>query len=727
MTVEPRAISQDAFVAIGGSNPSNIPTRADHPVRRLGIAPQVRPLQTNKFYANFFLGGQNATTFTHPYSVAWCKGSGVARSWGMAIAHIDNNQKVIADFNPSIPGNPAKYYFNPIGIQSMILTAGEFSSTTVVSTDTLKGFSVNVNLKPSAQSTSGITFPLVQGMGFVTGVYKNLLPVVRTSVFFDTFTKAPSPKSGVFKYKVKLMDGKSWLVYVIPDNGQEPNFVRASNTMYRGPAGFNGVVQVAKNPFGDAGESLYDAAAGAYPVDGRVSGSVTGSSGQYKLSWTKKGRTDTALLMFALPHHVEAFDSTTKSHQRGFQLATTVKGMATAVLADSWTMLEPNLPTGIGFAPWDPLLGSVSTLSAAAKARILSIAASEVGQDMDKAINDESMYFSGKRASKYATLVYAIRELLGDQALADTALAKLKAAVARFVENRQTYPLVYESAWKGCVSTASYATNDPNKDFGNTYYNDHHFHYGYWIHTAAIIGRYDPAWAQANKDWVNMLLKDTCNPISDDPQYPFCRAFDWYNGHSWAHGLTEFADGKDQESTSEEGFFAYAIRMWARVIGFKSTEARGNLMLAILTRSFRNYFYMDNDNVNQPARFIGNKVAGITFENKCDHATWFDGHLYAIQGIHMIPINPSSALTRSKRFVQEEWDAYFRPGGAEPVANITNGWKGIIYANRALIDPNDSWNFFSQSAFDPAWLDDGASRTWYLAYAAALGGGPRPP
>jgi endo-1,3(4)-beta-glucanase len=136
-------------------------------------------------------------------------------------------------------------------------------------------------------------------------------------------------------------------------------------------------------------------------------------------------------------------------------------------------MLEPELPTGMGFAPWDPAGGSVSTLSVAAKATIQSVAASEVGQDMDAKINDASMYFSGKRASKFATLVYTIRDLLGDPGLADAALSKLKAAVARFVENRQQFPLVYEAAWKGCVSSAAYVTHDPISDFGNTYYNDH--------------------------------------------------------------------------------------------------------------------------------------------------------------------------------------------------------------------------------------------------------------
>jgi len=153
-------------------------------------------------------------------------------------------------------------------------------------------------------------------------------------------------------------------------------------------------------------------------------------------------------------------------------------------------------------------------------------------------------------------------------------------------------------------------------------------------------------------------------------------------------------------------------------------QVRGNLMLSIMARSFHNYFLMDNDNRNQPVRFIANKVAGISFENKCDHATWFDANLYAIQGIHMLPLNPSSALTRSRRFVQEEWDAYWRAGGAEPVDNINNGWKGIIYANKALIDPSASWNFFTQSGFSDQWLDDGASRAWYLAYAAGRGGGP---
>ena len=86
--------------------------------------------------------------------------------------------------------------------------------------------------------------------------------------------------------------------------------------------------------------------------------------------------------------------------------------------------------------------------------------------------------------------------------------------------------------------------------------------------------------------------------------------------------------------------------------------------------------------------------------------------------IHMIPLNPSSALTRTTKFVTEEWNAYFKAGAVDPASNVQGGWKGILYANLAIIDPVMSYNFFTQPNFDSSWLDGGASRTWYIAYAA---------
>ena len=42
--------------------------------------------------------------------------------------------------------------------------------------------------------------------------------------------------------------------------------------------------------------------------------------------------------------------------------------------------------------------------------------------------------------------------------------------------------------------------------------------------------------------------------------------------------------------------------------------------------------------------------------------------------------------------------------------------------NLGTVNAQSAWDFFSRPDFSMAWIDGGASRTWYLAFAAALGG-----
>ena len=267
-------------------------------------------------------------------------------------------------------------------------------------------------------------------------------------------------------------------------------------------------------------------------------------------------------------------------------------------------MLETNLLTDIGFAPWTPQHRSATNISSAACQVINAVAQAEIHQDMDAQSNLDSMYFSGKALGKFATLIYVVHDLSQQQHLAAEGLKRLKAAFPRFVANQQRYPLVYDTAWKGIVSVGSYVTGDAGQDFGNTYYNDHHFHYSmyshvhthnigfstrplyttnlqtlaYFIHAAAIIATLDRSWIEgvneANRDWVNTLVRDAASPTAAnvDGYFPFSRSFDWYHGHSFAKGLYESADVKDQESSSEDAFFSYALKMWGHAIGDNAIE-----------------------------------------------------------------------------------------------------------------------------------------------------------
>ncbi|KAK8213697.1 glycosyl hydrolase family 81-domain-containing protein [Phyllosticta capitalensis] len=712
--------SSNIFQPVAGADnapPSQIPMGQKHPVSPARIAnPNSGPFQTNKFYANLFLGNASWPAWTHPYSVWWARGSGNSKSYGMAMAHVERSQLT---FGPDTDHESVKYYINPVGIQSVVMSAKELGPSTAMTVDTLDAFSVNANFATTNGSTPLLTFPLVQGMGFVTGIYNRGTPQISSGVMFKAVVGPFQVDSSTYKYRLILEDGNTWLLYAVPASGSDyPKLNLVSNTQLQTNVTWSGTISIAKNNLGSDGEEIFDSSAGAYPTSVSISGTANGYTGSYTYSFTKKGLTQKTLLMFALPHHVQSFDSMTTDCKTDLTLVTTTKGNATAIIKDSWTMVENNLPVCMGFAPWSPNKGSITSVSSKVKSAVVSAAQTELAQNITAQTYIDSMYFSGKAFAKFASIVWATHQLGGNTTLAATGLKALKTEFAKFINNKQINPLNYDPTWKGVVSSAGY--KDSGADFGNTYYNDHHFHYGYHVYTAAVIGSLDPTWLTngTNKAWVDMLVRDFANPVKDS-HFPFSRSFDWFHGHSWAKGLFESGDGKDQESSSEDAFASYAVKMWGKTTGDAAMEGRGNLMLAIQARSFQNYFLMESDNPNQPEQIINNKVTGILFENKVDWATYFGDEWFYKQGIHMIPVHVPSAYIRTPRFVQEEYDVYMSGGRID---SATGGWRGILYANTALVNASSAYNYFANPNFDMGLLDGGASRTWYLAFSAALGG-----
>jgi endo-1,3(4)-beta-glucanase len=387
----------DIFRPVATDAPSAMfDARSDHPAPRLGIVGQGSPIGTNKFYANFFLGSQTAATWTHPYSVAWSKGGGTSRSWGMSVSHIDESQKV---FGPDPNASTARYFINPIGIQSLVLSALELGSSTSISMDSITAFSANVNILPNTGAPAAITFPLVQGMAFVTAIYHGTTPILETGVFFRSLFKANSSVRGVTKYVINLEDGKTWLLYAYSAAGDSFDLSLTSNCLAKSSAGFNGTVQIAKLPVGSPqggdAETLYDRGCGVYPTSVKLSGEADGSRGSYTLTFDKAGITAILLTMFALPHHVESFSQQTVHYLSRVRLNTTTKGMATAVVGDSWTFAE-FLPITMSFVPWNNSSPYRYITSEAAASVVYTAAESEILQDMTQQTNLDSMYFSGK-------------------------------------------------------------------------------------------------------------------------------------------------------------------------------------------------------------------------------------------------------------------------------------------------------------------------------------------
>lgn len=396
------AASSNIFDApIGtGPPPAFISRRGDHPVPRLGVQ-QSSPIPTNKFYQNFFNGSQASITVLHPYSVTWVKGGGVTQSWGLSVSHIEASQFA---FGPTRANGASQYFINPIGIQSLVLSAAELGTGTVLNTTQATEMSVLVQLRSNAAAAPSISFPLVQGSAFVTAQYNGGTPVIQSGIFFASVTKVNvQPRPGVTKYKIILNDGKTWLLYAYSTSGLPLDLQVVNNGLVRSSYPFSGTIQVAKDP--GNGEALYDAASGQYAASVVLSGTTSGMRGEYTFSFVKAGLTGAPLLMYALPHHVQSFDATTAAAvQPNVQLQTTTKGKATAVVADAWKMVELRLPISMSFLPWSNTEGTKNRVSAAAKAKILQVAQSELSQDMDAQSNLNSMYYSGKVSLLMMTL-----------------------------------------------------------------------------------------------------------------------------------------------------------------------------------------------------------------------------------------------------------------------------------------------------------------------------------
>lgn len=376
--------------------PSNIQRRSDHPVPRKEVR-KSGPVQTNKFYSNFFLGDQTGPAYTFPYSLAWSKGKGPAASWGIAISHTEPKQR---SFGPVKYNGASQYYINPVGIHSMVMSAKELGKNTILSIDQIGPHSARINLKKDGSSFPTIQLPLVQGMPFVTGTFVGGTPLIQSGVYFKSMTKvATNPKSGVVKYNFLLEDGTTWRVYGHNTQGQPLNLKVVNNGLAESTRSFTGTLQITKDPKTGNSQSLLDESAGVYPTGLSLTGSVSGNTGSYSFRFQRAGHGTGAIYMYALPHHVASFDAGTKSRVQTVTMSTPTKGTATLMRTAVWTMMEANLPINMGYAPWDGT-NEKKTLSASAKKAIRDIALLEVSQDMNAQANLDSMYFSGKASSQ---------------------------------------------------------------------------------------------------------------------------------------------------------------------------------------------------------------------------------------------------------------------------------------------------------------------------------------
>ncbi len=147
-------------------------------------------------------------------------------------------------------------------------------------------------------------------------------------------------------------------------------------------------------------------------------------------------------------------------------------------------------------------------------------------------------------------------------------------------------------------------------------YNDHHFHYGYVLYAAAVLGRASPDFLSQYSSYIDAIYYDVAHNsttvMHDDEGdifFPFARHKSWFDGHSFASGLFEFANGKSQESSSEAVNCYYGAYLWAKVRWGGSGESVdfARLLLASEITGAKTYWHMiPQDDINSAASGLAN-------------------------------------------------------------------------------------------------------------------------
>ena len=273
---------------------------------------------------------------------------------------------------------------------------------------------------------------------------------------------------------------------------------------------------------------------------------------------------------------------------------------------------------------------------------------------------------------------------IADQMGDSDALQKIHTTIKERLEDWLSYEtgevsflFYYQNNWTALLGYPAGHGQDSNL-------NDHHFHWGYFIHAAAFVEQFEPGWAD---DWgamVNLLIRDAASSDRNDPLFPFLRNFSPYAGHSWANGFATFPQGNDQESTSESMQFATSLIHWGSVTANDAIRDLGIYIYTTEQSAVEDYWFDMYDRVFEN---YGEMVVSRLWGNDYDFQTFWGGGVAASYGIELYPIHGGSLyLGHNQTYASELWTEMASKTGILSNEENPNLWHDTYWKFLSLTD-----------------------------------------
>ena len=283
---------------------------------------------------------------------------------------------------------------------------------------------------------------------------------------------------------------------------------------------------------------------------------------------------------------------------------------------------------------------------------------------------------------------------IADQTGNISARDKMIATVKERLEDWLTYEngekvflFYYNSTWSAMLGYPAGHGQDSNL-------NDHHFHWGYFIHAAAFMEQFEPGWVTNWGPMINTLISDAASSDRNDTKFPFLRNFSPYAGHSWANGFATFPQGNDQESTSESMQFASSLIHWGTITENNEIRDLGIYIYTTEQTAVEEYWF-DVYERNFPSNQQFSLVSRV-WGNSSDNGTFWTSDIAASYGIEMYPIHGGSFyLGHNQEYSKKLWTEISQNTGVLSKEDNDNLWHDTYWKYLSMTNPQEAVNLYN--------------------------------
>ena len=277
-------------------------------------------------------------------------------------------------------------------------------------------------------------------------------------------------------------------------------------------------------------------------------------------------------------------------------------------------------------------------------------------------------YWGGKGLTQMAHyMTFALQ--MGDTASFRMAKQRLKEVLIdwyTYTPGEERYYFARYPRWGALIGM------DPSYD--SETFNDHHFHYGYFIYSSALLCMLDDDFRQQYGAMAREVARDYAN-WQRSVDEPWFRTLDPYCGHSFAGGLGNAGNGNGQESSSE------AIQGWGGVwlLGAALQDQEmleaGIMGYTLETRATAEYWFDKKRRNIDYTKYQHPYCCNLTMQG-VGWWTWFSGDPVWMHSIQWLPISPILTNCFSEDLSFARWD-YTQMYATKEVGNYEASQGGL--------------------------------------------------